>query len=507
MEVFSSAFSIVFSIQGIACIAAGTLFGILCGAMPGLSCCMALTIMLPFTFSLEGSNGILMLLGIFCGAIYGGSITAILINTPGTANSAATCLDGYPMAHKLGQPGRALSISTMASTFGGVFSAIMLLWTAPLLAKVALNFGVPEYFALGVFGISIVTAVSSKSVIKGLMGAVLGLLLATVGMDSTSATFRYTFGTTYLIGGVSFVPLLIGLFAFSQCLVSAEEDLHAMASRSRTKLMQVLPSKPDIKRTAPTILISSIIGTVIGAIPGTGADIASWIGYNEAKRWSKHPEEFGKGAPEGIAAPEAANNAVSGGALIPLLTLGIPGDSATAIMLGALMMQGITPGPLLFTTQGVKVYTIIFGLFVANICMCILGYGGIRIFSKISNLPTKWLAPIVFVFCAVGTFALNNNIYDVYFMIGAGIIGYFLLKLDFCMPPIILGLILGSTIENNLRRTMVLADGHLFSFLMHRPIAVVLLIIAIISLFSPVLISFYQKKKGQKEPADNLSES
>lgn len=252
MEVFSSAFSIVFSIQGIACIAAGTLFGILCGAMPGLSCCMALTIMLPFTFSLEGSNGILMLLGIFCGAIYGGSITAILINTPGTANSAATCLDGYPMAHKLGQPGRALSISTMASTFGGVFSAIMLLWTAPLLAKVALNFGVPEYFALGVFGISIVTAVSSKSVIKGLMGAVLGLLLATVGMDSTSATFRYTFGTTYLIGGVSFVPLLIGLFAFSQCLVSAEEDLHAMASRSRTKLMQVLPSKPDIKRTAPT---------------------------------------------------------------------------------------------------------------------------------------------------------------------------------------------------------------------------------------------------------------
>ena len=501
METFAAALSIVFSLQGIACIAAGTLFGILCGAMPGLSCCMALTIMLPFTFSLEGSNGILMLLGIFCGAIYGGSITAILINTPGTANSAATCLDGYPMAHKMKQPGRALSISTTASTFGGIFSSVMLLFTAPMLAKVALNFGVAEYFALGVFGISIVTAGSSKSIIKGLMGAVMGLLMGTVGMDATSATFRYTFDTTYLISGIAFVPLLIGLFAFSQCLVSAEEELSAMATSSKTKLTQILPSKSDIKRTAPTILMSSVIGTFIGAIPGTGGDIASWIGYNEAKRWSKHPEEFGNGAPEGIAAPEAANNAVSGGALIPLLTLGIPGDSATAIMLGALMMQGITPGPLLFSTQGVKVYTIIFGLFVANICMCLLGFGGIRIFAKISNLPTKWLAPIVFVFCAVGTFALNNNIYDVYFMIVAGIVGYFLLKLDFCMPPIILGLILGSTIENNLRRTIVLADGHLASYMMGRPIAVVLLIIAVISLFSPLLIFVFQKRRAEKAAA------
>jgi len=330
MDAFLQAAALVFTPTSLIYMFLGVFFGILCGAMPGLSAVMAVSILLPFTFSLDQA-GIMMLLGTFCGAIYGGSITAILINTPGTANSAATCLDGYPMATKLGQPGRALSISTMASTFGGLFSACALLFTAPLLSKIALNFGVPEMFALGVFGLSIVTAVSSHSIIKGLIGAILGLLLGTVGIDATSATMRFTFGTTYLIGGVQFVALLIGLFAFSQCLVTAEESMKEYKREKRKKLDQILPSKSDIKRTSPTILMCSIIGTIIGAIPGTGGDIASWIGYNESKRWSKHPEEFGHGAPEGIAAPEAANNAVSGGAMIPLLTLGIPGDSVTAV--------------------------------------------------------------------------------------------------------------------------------------------------------------------------------
>lgn len=495
MDAFMQAAALVFSPAALFYTFLGVLFGILCGAMPGLSAVMAVSIMLPFTFSLK-DTGIMMLLGIFCGAVYGGSITAILINTPGTANSAATCLDGYPMAHKYGQPGRALSISTMASTFGGVFSAVMLLWIAPTLSKIALNFGVTEMFALGVFGLSIVTAVSSKSVVKGLLGAMLGLLLGTVGMDTTSATFRYTFGTTYFISGVQFVPLLIGLFAFSQCLLSAEEDLKTMAKSKREKLTQILPTKSDIKQTAPTIALSAVIGTVIGAIPGTGGDIASWISYNEAKRFSRHPEKFGDGAPEGIAAPEAANNAVSGGAMIPLLTLGIPGDSVTAIMLGALMMQGIAPGPLLFTTQTVKVYTIIIALFVSNVFMCLLGYGAIRGFAKISLVPMKWLNPLVFVFCTVGTFAINNNIGDVFLMIGAGIAGYILTKLNFCMPPIILGLILSSTVEENLRRTLVLSDGSLRIFLSH-PIAMVLLAVAAISLVSPIIMNGWKKRSAK----------
>lgn len=497
MDAFLQAAALVFTPTSLIYMFLGVFFGILCGAMPGLSAVMAVSILLPFTFSLDQA-GIMMLLGTFCGAIYGGSITAILINTPGTANSAATCLDGYPMATKLGQPGRALSISTMASTFGGLFSACALLFTAPLLSKIALNFGVPEMFALGVFGLSIVTAVSSHSIIKGLIGAILGLLLGTVGIDATSATMRFTFGTTYLIGGVQFVALLIGLFAFSQCLVTAEESMKEYKREKRKKLDQILPSKSDIKRTSPTILMCSIIGTIIGAIPGTGGDIASWIGYNESKRWSKHPEEFGHGAPEGIAAPEAANNAVSGGAMIPLLTLGIPGDSVTAIMLGALMMQGITPGPLLFSTQTVDVYSIIISLFMANVFMCLLGYGAIRIFSKIRLVPMKWQNPIVFVFCVVGTYAINNNIYDVFLMIGAGIVGYFLIKLDFCMPPIILGLILGGTVEENLRRTLVLSDGSFSIFLSH-PIALVLLAIAAISLLSPIFLNLWKKRSTNKQ--------
>ncbi len=254
----------------------------------------------------------------------------------------------------------------------------------------------------------------------------------------------------------------------------------------------------DVKRVFPTMLRSSVIGTVIGAIPGTGGDIASWVSYNEAKRWSKHPEEFGNGAPEGIAAPEAANNAISGGALIPLLTIGIPGDSGTAVMLGALMMQGIIPGPLLFTEQTDKVYLIIVGLFLANICMGLLGFAGIRLFSKIVAIPDVILTPMIFIFCFVGTFAMNHNISDIFLMIIAGILGYFMLKMDFCVPPLILGLILGRTLESNLRRSLVLSDGSPVIFL-QRPIAFVLLIAAFISLIYPLVLPYIRKMGGKKE--------
>lgn len=343
MEYILPALQIVCTPHGLAVIFLGALFGILCGAMPGLSSIMAMTILMPFTFSLDGLYGILMLLGVFCGSVYGGSITAILINTPGTANAAATCLDGYPMAQK-GQPDRAISISTSASCFGGLFGSFCLLFTAPLLASVSIKFGVTEYFALGIFGLSIVTGVSSKSVIKGVLGAILGLLLGTVGIDTLSATFRYTFDITYLVAGVAFVPLLIGLYALAQCFTTSEGDLDEMTRGRNVKLKQILPSRHDIKRCTPVVLGCSVLGTIIGAIPGTGGDIASWVGYNEAKRWVKKNEvPFGEGTPEGIAAPESANNAIVGGALIPLLTLGIPGDAGTALLLGALMLQGITP--------------------------------------------------------------------------------------------------------------------------------------------------------------------
>lgn len=478
----------------------GTLVGILAGAMPGLSSIMALTIMTPFTFALGGNSGILMLLGIFCGAIYGGSITAILINTPGTANSAATCLDGYPMSRK--QPGRALGISTVASTFGGLFSAAMLFLTAPLLAKVALKFGAPEYFALGVFGLSVVTGISSKSVFKGIIGAVVGLALATVGIDVISGQNRYTFDSVYLMGGISYIPLLIGVYAFAQGLSIIEEKLETKEKKEEIKLERVLPTKSDVKKIIPTVLGCSVIGTVIGAIPGTGGDIASWLGYTQAKRFSKDGSKFGTGVPQGIAAPESANNAVSGGALIPLLTLGIPGDAGSAVMLGALMMQGIIPSPLLFSNQTQQVYVIILGLILANVCMCVLGFGGIRIFSRISSVSKEILIPVVFVFCSVGTFCMNHNVQDIYFMMIAGTIGFVLIKLGFAMPPVILGLILGPTIEKNLQKALVISDGS-FNIFFNHPISCVLLIIAILSLFGPLFTFLFKKRKGVQNEENN----
>ena len=476
----------------------GAFIGIFVGAMPGLSSIMGLSLMLPLTLKFDGTSGILMLLGVFCGAIYGGSITAILIKTPGTANSAATVLDGYPLTQK-GKAAIALGVSTFASTFGGMFSAVMLLWTAPLLSKVALSFNSPEYFALAVFGLSMVTSLSSKNITKGLIGAVLGLILASVGMDSMTGVKRFTFGTTYLLGGISMVPMLIALYAFAQALINAETNRERGAHTSE-KIRRTFPTLPVIKKIMPTVLRSSLIGTIVGAIPGTGGDIASWLAYNETKRWDKNPEEFGTGRLEGVAAPEAANNAVSGGALIPLLTLGIPGDAGTAVMLGALMMQGVVPGPLLFSQSQDQVYTIIIGLFFANFFMGALGFCGIRLFAKIGDVANKYLTPIVFVFCIVGTYALNNNINDVFLMMIFGFIAFILIKLDFPMPPIILGLILGDTLEKNLQRSLQVSGGS-FAIFFTRPISLALLLIAFGSIFLPLLLKRMQKRRNEKADA------
>ncbi len=473
----------------------GAFVGIFVGAMPGLSSIMGLSLMLPLTLKFTGNTGILMLLGVFCGAIYGGSITAILIKTPGTANSAATVLDGYPLTQK-GKAAAALGVSTLASTFGGIFSAVMLLWTAPLLSKVALSFTSPEYFSLAIFGLSMVTSLSSKNVTKGLISALIGLMLATVGMDALTGVKRFTFSTSYLMGGIAMVPVLIGLYAFSQGLSNTEQE-NVDKERTKEKIRRTFPEWKVIRKIMPTLLRSSLIGTMVGAIPGMGGDIASWLAYNEARRWDKHPEEFGTGRLEGVAAPEAANNAVSGGALIPLLTLGIPGDAGTAVMLGAMMMQGIVPGPLLFTSEADKVYTIIVGLFVANIFMGLLGFMGIRLFSKIGDMSNQYLTPIVFVFCIVGTFALNNSVNDVFLMMVVGLAAFFLMKLEFPMPPVILGLILGNTLEKNLQRSLMVSKGS-FAIFFTRPISLGLLLIAFLSIFLPFIMGVVKKrvKKG-----------
>ncbi len=489
---FIEALTQVFQPVNIIGLVFGTGIGILIGALPGLSVNMGIALLFPLTFAFHGIGGILMLMGIYCGAIYGGSISAILLNTPGTPASAATTIDGYPLAIKQNQPGRALGLSTLGSLFGGVFSAITLMLVSPLLARIALQFSKPEFFALAIFGISIITSLSSGSIIKGLMGGVLGLFLATIGIDAMSGEIRFTFDTIYLLGGISFIPILIGLFAFSQVLLTIEESFGKEQEKKVVKITRSLPHLKDVKTVLATLFRSSLIGTFIGCVPGTGGDIASFIAYDQAKKWSKHKEEFGKGAIEGICAPEAGNNAVSGGAFIPMLTLGIPGDGATAIMLGALLVQGIQPGPLLFKEQIPTVYSLFLGLLIANLVMGMFGFSLIKLFVKVINVPKKILIPLIFSLTFVGAYAYNNSITDVFVMVAFGILGYFLNKFEFSMSAIIIGLILGKLAEANFRGALIMSDGDMMVFVQH-PICFTLLIIAFLSLFSPILSPLFKK--------------
>lgn len=507
MNEILQAFDIIFTLDVIGMIFLGVLAGIIIGALPGLTVNMGIALLLPLTYSFQGMSGILLLLGVYCGAVYGGSITAILISTPGTPASAATVLDGYPMAKK-GEAGRALGLSTLSSMFGGLFSTIALVLVAPQLAKVATGFSAAEYFALAVFGISIITSVSSHSMIKGLMGGALGLFIATIGLDPMTSGMRFTFNSVYLMGGISFIPVLVGLFAFSQGLIGFEENYRerqaGKVEKLKAKITRILPTWLDFKRVLPTYIRSSVIGTGIGVIPGVGGDISSFIAYNEAKRWSKHPEEFGHGSPEGVSAPEAGANAVTGGCMVPLMTLGIPGDGATAIIMGAFMVQGLALGPQLFTDHPVEVNTIFIGLFAANIFMGALGLLGMRLFTKVMDVPRHILVPVILVLCTVGAYSVNHEIIDVFVMMGAGILAYVLIKLDFSMSPIVIGMILGPMAESNLRRALTMSQGDV-TVLLTRPICATFLVIALLTLLLPIVgpkvRSFLRVRKATREQA------
>jgi putative tricarboxylic transport membrane protein len=461
----------------------GSVVGIVIGSLPGLTATMGVALILPVSFGMEPVSGILLLIGVYFGSVYGGSLTAILINTPGTPASAATALDGYAMAKK-GLAHKALTISTLSSTIGGILSVIVLILIAPQLASFALKFSAPESFALAVFGLSIISSIAGKSLIKGLMAGVLGLLVSSIGLDPMGGFPRFTFDNMNLTNGVNLIPVMIGLFAASEAFKSME---NIFSSSKKTIVVEKVKLKwLEFKSLIVTILRSSGIGTFIGMIPGAGGDITAFVAYNEAKRFSKNKEEFGKGALKGVAAPEAANNSVTGGAMIPLLTLGIPGDAVTAVLLGALMVQGLQPGPMLFENNGPIVYTLFVGMLLANILILILGLAGIRIFTKVLHIPKTILTPIILVLCVVGSYSLGNSYFDVIVMFGAGVIGYFLQRYDFPASPIILGLILGPMMESNLRRSLLMSQGELDIFYT-RPITAVLLGLAIVTLFSPLL--------------------
>lgn len=469
--------------------------GIILGALPGLTATMGVALLLPITFGMEPVSGILLLVGVYFGAIYGGSITAILLRTPGTPSSAATALDGYEMTKK-GLAHKALTISTISSSIGGVISVIILILVAPQLAKFALKFSAPETFALALFGLAIISSISGKSLIKGLMAGFLGLLIATIGIDPIGGFPRFTFETTNLMAGVNYIPVLIGLFAAAEAFRTVEDIFKS--STGVKKIEKVKLKWQEFKGLIKVILRSSGIGTFIGFIPGAGGDIASFVSYGEAKRVSKKPEEFGKGNPEGVSAPEAANNACTGGAMIPLLTLGIPGDAVTAVMLGALMVQGIQPGPMLFTNHAEIVYTLFIGMLIANLLILFYGLLGIRLFTKILTIPKVILTPIILILCIVGSYAVGNNFFDVWIMLIAGIVGYFMNRYDFPTSPIILALILGPMLEANLRRSLVLSNGDL-SILFTRPISLILILLAILTLVYPFISTLIKnRRRGMK---------
>ncbi len=461
----------------------GVLAGITIGSLPGLTATMGIAVLLPLTFSMEPSTGFALLLSVYCGAIYGGSIAAILINTPGTPAAAATTLDGYALAQK-GEVGKALAASTISSSFGGVISVLLLITISPLLARFALRFAAPEYFALAVFGLSIIASISSKNIIKGLLAGLFGMIIASVGLDPVAAIPRFTFGRTELLNGVSLIPLLVGLFALPQCFIEMESIF--LESTVLKNFSSKLLSPREVLRILPTVIKSSLMGAFIGAVPGAGGDIAAFTAYNEAKRSSKKSGEFGTGLLEGIAAPEAANNASTGGAMIPLLSLAVPGDAVTAVLLGGLIIQGIQPGPLLFKEQGALVNTIFAIMFLANIIMGAVGLFGIKGFAKALNIPKKVIVPIIVTLSMVGSYSMNGSMFDIFVTLVFGVIGYLMTKADVLVSPIVLAVILGPMAETNFRRALIMFDGD-YSFLVMRPITVVFLGLAVFTIVSSLL--------------------
>ncbi|MGB1399634.1 MAG: tripartite tricarboxylate transporter permease, partial [Candidatus Puniceispirillaceae bacterium] len=437
-------------------------------------------------------HAIAVLATIYVSATFAGSITAILINTPGTSAAAATTFDGFPLAQK-GQAGRALGIAVISSTFGGVVSVIVLCFAAPLLARVAYEFRPPEYFALTVFGLSMLASISAGGAVKNLIGGVFGVWLSTIGAERVTAIERFMFGNYELYEGLGFVPVMIGLFAMSELLVQSKIANQAVEF-VKMKAVQ-LPSREDYRKIWKTVLRSSGIGTFIGILPAEGATVASMIGYSEAKRWSKNKEEFGKGSIEGIAGAESANNAATGGAMVPTMVLGIPGSGTTAIILVGLMVHGLRPGPYLFTEQVYSVYQIFGSMLAANIMFLLMGLYAAKLFARISLIPISLLWPIVFALSVIGAYALNSSLLDIWIVLIFGVVGFFARRFGFAVAPIAVGLILGKMVEVNLQNSLKIFNGEWWQILT-QPLAVFFLILAFLGLCGPAIFAYIVKDRN-----------
>ena len=479
MEIYLQAIATVLEPFNIMVVALGVIAGVVLGALPGLSSTLGLALLIPVTFGLDPVPAFLLLGGMYSGSIYGGSITAILINVPGTPSSAATCLDGYPLTRQ-GRAGEALGMAVLASFFGGILSTFVLLFLAPPLARIGLMFGPPEQFWIAIFGLTVIVSIAGRSFIKGLMSGAFGVFLSTVGIDLMYGHPRFTFGSADLYEGIPLVPAIVGMFTIPVVIENASRLFSLPFDPASARIRNILPSFGRLRGMSWLFVRSSIIGTAVGIIPGAGTPVATFLAYDRARRSSPTPERFGNGELEGVAAPETANNAVESGTLVPLLTLGIPGNAVAAVYLGAMMIHGLDPGPTLFTDYGAIVYAIIMGLFLANIIMLVAGLGLIKLSINILRVPSYLLTPFIFIFAVIGSYAIRNNFFDVGLMLWLGFVGYWMVRNGFSVVAVVLGMILGPIAENAWFQCLVLFDGDMLQFA-GRPICVVLIAMTLAS--------------------------
>ena len=470
----------------------GVFIGTLIGVLPGIGPVGAMSLLLPTTFKSTPEAAIIMLAGIYYGAMYGGSTTSILVNIPGEAASVVTCLDGYQMARR-GRAGPALGIAAFGSFIAGTLSIVGLMLVAPPLSRFALRFGPPEYFTLMVLGLTVLIYLAHGSMPKALIMAAFGIVLGLIGLDSINARPRLTFGRMELIDGIGLVPIVMGLFGISEVLLNIEQKIRR--DIFETKIKGLLPTVKDWRDSAGPIARGSLLGFFLGILPGGGAVISSFISYAVEKRVSKHPERFGKGAIEGVAAPEAANNAATGGAFIPLMTLGIPPNVVMAMLLGAFMIHGVQPGPLMMKQNPGLFWGVIVSMYIGNGMLLVLNLPLIGMWVQVLKVPYKILFPLILLFCLIGVYSVSNAVFDIYIMIAFGVVGYLMKKFEYEGAPLVLAFVLGPLLENNLRKSLIMSQGD-FSIFFLRPLSAVSLILALFLLVSPLVPWMGKKRKA-----------
>lgn len=484
-------FNQVFTFQIIILIVVGVILGLIFGSIPGLTATMAIAICLPITYGMDPVAGMSLLMGLYIGGVSGGLIPAILLKLPGTPSSIATTFDGYPMAQK-GESGKAFTYAITSSFFGGLISIFALILIAPPLGKIALEFGPFEFFAIVVFSLTLISSLSGDSMVKGVLSGALGISFAMVGSAPIDAFPRFTFGFSSLDAGFDLLPVLIGLFAVSEILINAENKIKDNKSTRLKKISYRVKMKEFLAQKW-NFLRSTLLGLGIGILPGIGGGTANIIAYATTKNLSKNPEEFGKGNPAGVVASESSNNAAIGGALVPLISLGIPGDTVTAMLLGGLVLHGLQPGPMLIQNSGDIVYGIFAALIIANILMAIFLFLGMRGFVRLLSIPQAILLPIILALCVVGAFGVNNRLFDVGALFFFGVIGYLMIKAKIPLTPLVLGFILGPILETNLRRGLMLSEGSFAPFLTE-PIAAGFLLLTVFS----IVMKIYSNRKRKR---------